>query len=37
MKDSPEKIYVKPVVEELDLEESFNFGVVGLPPVSGIQ
>jgi len=33
MKDSPEKIYVKPVVEELDLEESFNFGF-GLPPVS---
>jgi len=29
MKESTKKIYIKPVVEELDLEESFNFGRPG--------
>jgi len=29
MKESAKKIYIKPVVEELDLEESFNFGTPG--------
>jgi len=31
MEDLKKEIYVKPVVEELDLEESFNFG---MPPLA---
>ena len=31
MKDIKKEIYVKPNVEELDLEESFNFG---MPPIA---
>jgi hypothetical protein len=27
MEDIKKEIYVKPTVEELDLEESFNFGM----------
>ncbi len=32
MEDIKKEIYVKPIVEELDLEESFNFGMA--QPVS---
>lgn len=33
MEDLKKGIYVKPVVEELDLEESFNFGVPAASPM----
>lgn len=32
MEDSKKDIYVKPAVEEIDLEESFNFGIAIVSP-----
>ena len=32
MEDIKKEIYVKPTVEELDLEESFNFGFTPASP-----
>ena len=37
MEEKEKEVYERPVIEEVDLAESFAFGIPGPPPASNFQ